>query len=158
MSLASQIAKQFREVVLNGTWVATNFKAQLTNINWEQATTKVDTLNTIATLTYHIDYYIAGLIQVFQGGSLDIRDKYSFDAPPITSQKDWEDRLQTLWNDAETFANLIENLTDEALMQDFVEEKYGNNYINIQAMIEHCYYHLGQIVLIKKLTESNSKS
>lgn len=158
MSLASQIAKQFREVVLNGTWVATNFRAQLTNINWEQATTKVDTLNTIATLTFHIDYYIAGLIQVFQGGSLDIKDKYSFDAPPITSQKDWEDRLQKLWNNAETFAYLIENLNDEELMEAFVEEKYGNNYINIQAMIEHCYYHLGQIVLIKKLTETNSKS
>lgn len=158
MSLAPQIAKQFREVVLNGTWVATNFRAQLTNINWEQATTKVDTLNTIATLTFHIDYYIAGLIQVFQGGSLDIKDKYSFDAPPITSQKDWEDRLQKLWNNAETFAYLIENLNDEELMEAFVEEKYGNNYINIQAMIEHCYYHLGQIVLIKKLTETNSKS
>ena len=151
MTLASQIAKQFREVMLHGTWVATNFKVQLTNINWEQATTKVGTLNTIATLTFHIDYYISGLIQVFQGGTLDIRDKYSFDAPSITSQKDWENRLQKLWNNAETLSNLIENLTDEALMQPFVEEKYGNNYINIQAMIEHCYYHLGQIVLIKKM-------
>lgn len=158
MTLASQIAKQFREVILNGTWVATNYKAQLENVTFKQATTKVDNLNTIAVLTFHIDYYIAGLIQVFKGGSLDIRDKYSFYAPPITSQKDWEDRLQKLWNDAETFANLIENLTDEALMQDFVEEKYGNNYINIQALIEHCYYHLGQIVLIKKLIEANSKS
>jgi len=158
MTLASQIAKQFREVMLIGTWVATNYKTQLDNVTWKQATTKVDNLNTIAELTFHIDYYIAGLIQVFQGGSLDIRDKYSFDAPPITSKKDWEDRLQKLLNDAETFANLIENLTDEALMQDFVEEKYGNNYINIQALIEHCYYHLGQVVLIKKLIESNSKS
>lgn len=158
MTLSSQIAKQFREVILNGTWVATNFKTQLANVTWEKATTKVENLNTIAALTFHIDYYIAGLMQVFQGGPLDIRDKYSFDAPPIKSQKDWEDRLQKLCNDAETFSKLIENMTDEALMQNFVEEKYGNNYINIQAMIEHCYYHLGQIVLIKKLIEANSKS
>lgn len=156
MTLTNQITKQFREVILNGTWVATNYKSQLDNITWKQAITKVDNLNTIAVLTFHIDYYIAGLIQVFQGGTLDIRDKYSFDAPPITSQKDWEQRLQKLWDDAETFSNLIENLTDEALMQAFVEEKYGNNYINIQAMIAHCYYHLGQIVLIKKLIETNS--
>jgi hypothetical protein len=27
-------------------------------------------------------------------------------------------------------------------------------YINIDAMIEHCYYHLGQIVLIKKLLKN----
>ena len=156
MNLTSQIAKQIREVLLDGTWVATNFKTQLSDMSWEQATTKVNSLNTIAALTFHIDYYIAGLIRAFQGGTLDIKDKYSYDAPPITSQKDWEQRMQKLFDNAETFANLIEQMTDDSLMQPFVEEKYGNNYINIQAMIEHCYYHLGQIVLIKKLIKTNS--
>lgn len=33
----------------------------------------------------------------------------------------------------------------------FVEEKYGSYYRNIDAMIEHSYYHLGQIVLINKI-------
>jgi hypothetical protein len=156
MNLSKQIANQFRDVLLTGTWVATNFKTQLSDINWEQANTKVKSLNTIAALTFHIDYYLAGLIQVFQVGTLDIRDKYSFDAPPITSQIDWEQRLQKLWSNAETFANLIEKMDDATLMKPFVEKKYGNNYINIQAMIEHCYYHLGQIVLIKKLIRANS--
>ena len=158
MTISSQIAKQIREVLLNGTWVATNYNVQLSDVNWVQATTKVQDLNTIAILAFHIDYYLEGLIQVLRGGTLDIKDKYSYDAPPITSQTDWENRLQKLFRDAETFANLIEHMTDEALMQPFVEEKYGNNYINLQAMIEHCYYHLGQIVLIKKLLTSNSKS
>jgi hypothetical protein len=74
----------------------------------------------------------------------------------MTSQTDWEQRLQKLWSNAETFANLIEQMDDSTMMEPFVEEKYGNNYINIQAMIEHCYYHLGQIVLIKKLMQANS--
>jgi hypothetical protein len=156
MNLSKQIANQFRDVLLTGTWVATNYKTQLNDVNWEQATTKVKSLNTIADLTFHIDYYLAGLLQVVQGGILDIRDKYSFVAPPISSQNDWEQRLQKLWNDAETFANLIEQMDDSTMMEPFVEEKYGNNYINIQAMIEHCYYHLGQIVLIKKLMQANS--
>lgn len=156
MTLSSQIANQFREVLLHGTWVATNYKAQLTDVNWVQANTKVKSLNTIADLTFHIDYYLAGLLQVFQGGTLNISDKYSFEAPPITSQNDWEQRLQKLWNDAEALTNLTEQMDDTTLMQPFVDEKYGNNYCNIQAMIEHCYYHLGQIVLIKKLILVNS--
>ena len=156
MNLATQIAKQLREVLLEGTWVATNYKVQLEDVDWKQATKKVADLNTIADLTFHINYYLEGLIQVFQGGKLDIKDKYSYDAPPITSAKDWDERMQKLFYDAETFATLIENLSVQDLMQSFVEEKYGNNYINIQAMIEHCYYHLGQIVLIKKLLKSNS--
>jgi len=158
MTLSKQIAKQIKEVFLDGTWVATNYKTQLSDVSWAQAITKVNDLNTIADLAFHIDYYLDGLIRVFQGGTLDIKDKYSYDAPAIASEKDWELRLQKLFNDAETFAQLVEQMTDNEIMQPFVEEKYGNNFINIQAMIEHCYYHLGQIVLIKKLLKVNSKS
>ena len=151
MTLSKQITNQIREVLLNGTWVATNYKVQLEDVDWKQATTKVADLNTVADLIFHIDYYLVGLIQVFNGGSLDIKDKFSNDAPQITSATEWDKRKQKLFHDAETFANLVEKMTEEELMAPFVEAKYGNNYINIQAMIEHSYYHLGQIVLIKKL-------
>ncbi len=41
-----QLATRFREVILNGTWIAnTNFKAQLDETNWEMVTTKVGNLN-----------------------------------------------------------------------------------------------------------------
>jgi hypothetical protein len=156
MTLSKQISNQVREVLLNGTWVATNYNLQLSDVDWKQATSKVADLNTIAALTFHIDYYLDGLNRVFQGGSLDIRDQYSYDAPEITFEEDWERRKHNLLKDAETFANLVEKMTEEELMAPFVEDKYGNNYVNIQAMIEHCYYHLGQIVLIKKLLKTNS--
>ena len=63
MSSVSQLAKRFREVLLDGLWIAnTNFKDQLSNVTWEQATAKVGSLNTIAMLTFHIDYYITNLL------------------------------------------------------------------------------------------------
>ncbi|MEG2310345.1 MAG: DUF1572 domain-containing protein, partial [Chryseobacterium sp.] len=77
MSTTSQLSKRFREVLLDGKWIAnTNFKEQLSDVTWEQATTKIDSLNTIAMLTFHIDYYIAGLVNVFEGGDLEIKDKF----------------------------------------------------------------------------------
>lgn len=77
MKQTKQIAEQFKEVLLNGNWVAaTNYKAQLSDLSWEQATTKVSSLNTIAALTFHIDYYISGILNVFKNGKLEIRDKY----------------------------------------------------------------------------------
>lgn len=152
MSLATQAANRFREVILNGTWVAnTNFKAQLSDITWQLATHKVGTFNTIAALTYHIHYYIAGILNVFEGGTLDIKDKYSFDLPPIQSQEDWEQLRDKLWSDAEKFAHFVEQMPDEKLHAVFVDEKYGTYLRNIDGMIEHSYYHLGQVVLIKKL-------
>ncbi len=152
MKRTTQIANRFREVILNGTWVAnTNFKAQLSDVTWEQATKKVGTFNTLAALTFHIDYYIAGILNVLEGGSLDIRDRYSFDLPPIESQKDWEKLLDKIWSDAEKFANMVEQMPEERLNEVFVDEKYGTYQRNIDGMIEHSYYHLGQVVLIKKM-------
>lgn len=152
MSSTSQLAKRFREVLLDGLWIAnTNFKDQLKDVTFEQATAKVGSLNTIAMLTFHIDYYIAGLINVFESGDLEIRDQFSFDLPPIESQEQWEDLLNKLWNDAEKFAVLLEKMPDSKMDEVFVDEKYGTYLRNIDGMIEHAYYHLGQITLIKKL-------
>ncbi len=157
MKLSTQIANQFREVYLNGTWVAnTNLKDQLSSVSVEQAQTKVGSLNTIAALAFHVNYYVAGVIKVLEGGSLDIRDKFSYDLPPIKSAKDWENLREKMWTDGERFASLVEQMSEEQLHAPFVEEKYGNYYRNITCMIEHCYYHLGQIVLIKKLVSQET--
>lgn len=156
MKSTHEIAKQFREVILNGTWIAnTNYKDQLNNLDWKIATTQFQSLNTIAILAQHIHYYIKGINNVFKGGTLDIKDKFSFDFPLIESQSDWENFLTVFWTDAELFATLIEQMPDEKLNQVFTDEKYGTYYRNIDAMIEHAYYHLGQIVLIKKCLANN---
>jgi len=146
------LANRFREVILNGTWVAnTNFKHQLADSDWKMATAKVDSLNTISVLAQHIHYYINGINDVFKGGTLDIKDTYSFDFAPIESQEQWDSFLKKFWNDAEEFALLIEQMSAENLKAAFTDEKYGSFQRNIDCMIEHSYYHLGQIVLIKKL-------
>lgn len=156
MSSASQLAKRFREVMLDGLWIAnTNFKDLLSDVSVEQATAKVGNLNTIAMLTFHIDYYIAGLINVFEGGDLEIRDQFSFDLPSVESQQEWEGLLHKLWSDSEKFAVLLEQMPDSKMNEVFVNEKYGTYLRNIDGMIEHAYYHLGQISLIKKLLKTN---
>lgn len=152
MSSVLQLSKRFREVLLDGLWIAnTNFKDQLSDVSWELAVTKIGSLNTIAMLTFHIDYYIAGIVNVFEGGALEIRDQFSFDLPPIESQEQWEQLLNKLWTDSEKFATLLERIPDSQLDEVFVDKKYGTYQRNIDGMIEHAYYHLGQITLIKKL-------
>ncbi len=152
MNPSLQIANRFREVILNGTWIAnTNFKDQLANLDWQIAIKKVDSFNTIADLAQHIHYYISGILNVFNGGSLDIKDQFSFNFPAIESQEQWNLFLDRFWNDAEEFARNVEVMSDEKLNSVFVDEKYGTFRRNIEAMIEHSYYHLGQIVLIKKM-------
>lgn len=146
------IANRLREVLLDGHWIAnTNYQEQLLNTSWEQATEKVASLNTIAALTFHINYYLEGLLNVLNGGRLDIKDKYSFDVPEIHSDTAWDALVSDFLSHAETFSRKIEQLPDYTLDQPFQDEKYGSYLRNMEGVIEHSYYHLGQIVLIRKL-------
>lgn len=146
------LASRIREVLLDGRWIAnTNFKEQLQGVNWQQAIQKVGNLNTIALLTFHINYYLGGLLDAFETGRLEIRDKYSFDLPEIKSAADWERLVADFLRNAEQFAAKVEQMDDRIFDQPFVDEKYGSYLRNIEGIIEHSYYHLGQVVLIKKL-------
>lgn len=146
------IAARLREVLLDGHWIAnTNYQEQLQNLTWQQATQKVDSLNTIAALTYHINYYLTGLLHAFEKGKLEISDKFSFDLPPIKSEEDWQKLVTEFLRNAEKFATEVEQMEDRLFDQPFVDEKYGNYLRNIEGVIEHSYYHLGQISLIKKM-------
>ena len=150
------IATRLREVLLNGHWIAnTNYKEQILSINWQQAIQKVDSLNTIAALTYHINYYLAGLLNAFENGKLEISDKYSFDIQQIRLETDWNKLVTDFLDNSEKFANQVEQMNDSIFDQPFIDEKYGSYLRNIEGVIEHSYYHLGQISLIKKMITLN---
>ena len=156
MKLTESLAIRLKEVFTEGKWVTgTNFKEQICNLDWKEAMHKIDNLNSIADLTFHINYYIAGVSKVLEGGPLEIRDKFSFDYPPIKSEKDWKDLVNKFCADAERFIKLVENMEEKRLSEDFVDEKYGTYHRNLDLMIEHSYYHLGQIILIKKMLSTS---
>ena len=156
MTKSSTIASRLREVLLNGHWIAnTNYKEQILSINWQQAIQKVGSLNTIAALTYHINYYLAGLLNAFENRKLEISDKYSFDLPQINSEADWSKLVSDFLSNAEKFASHVEQMDDTIFDQPFIDEKYGNYLRNIEGVIEHSYYHLGQISLIRKMIMVN---
>lgn len=158
MNLPAQIAKLFRDVHYGGNWTSVNLKENLAGLTWQQATTKVYSFNTIADLVYHMNYYVSAVLKVLQGEPLNASDKYSFDHPPIRSQQEWEKLLTKTCTDAENFATLVEQLPESKLWETFSDEKYGNYYRNIHGVIEHCHYHLGQIVLIKKILLQANKN
>lgn len=159
MTRSELLASRLREVLLDGHWIAnTNFKEQLQTVNWEQATQKAGNLNTIAALTYHVNYYLAGLIHAFETGKLEIRDQYSFDLPSLLTEEDWQKLVTGFLKNATDFIDLVSQMPDERLDAVFIDAKYGTCLRNIEGVIEHSYYHLGQISLIRKLISEPSGS
>jgi hypothetical protein len=49
------------------------------------------------------------------------------------------------------FINTIEKMETSKLHEPFVQEQYGTYARNLEGVIEHSYYHLGQVVLLKNM-------
>lgn len=151
MNISEQIAKHLREVYFGGNWTSVNLKDQLTDVSWQQATSQVYGLNTIAVLLNHMQYYLDVVGRVLDGEPLVGKDSESFTHPPIQNQEDWVYMQQQAWAAAENFACQIEQVPDSRLSEDFTDPKYGNYYRHLHGIIEHLHYHLGQIAIIKKI-------
>lgn len=159
MERSTYLSNRLKELFLDGKWIAnTNYKAILSDLNWQDAVRKIGDLNSIAAITYHINYYLAGLVHMLHTAELTIRDQYSFDLPTINTESDWQDLVQTLERNATIFATQVAALSDETLDAVFVHPEYGNYQRNIEAVLEHSYYHLGQISLLKKLIRTSTTS
>ncbi len=151
MTQTSLLAKHIREVHFGGNWTWVNLQKTLEDVTLEEAVTKLYSFNTIAALSFHINYYVNAILNVLKGFPINANDKYSFDVPPLSTQQDWNTLREKIWQQGEEIVTLTEQLPDSKLPEIFVEEKYGSYHRNLLGLIEHTHYHLGQIVILKKL-------
>ncbi len=155
MNTSKEIAKHLYEVYFGGNWTTTNLSDELTDLTWEEAVQEIEGFNTIATLAFHVNYFSQSVSEVLEGNPLTSKDEFSFNHPEINSQENWNQFLNSVLEDGKIFSNLIKELPDEKLYQPFVDDKYGNYYRNLHGIVEHIHYHLGQIVILKKLIRLN---
>lgn len=152
-TLTPLIAKHLRDVYCGGNWSTVNLLSVLKDVNVEMANAVVPGCNSIAALSYHINYYVAAVAKVLEGEALIAKDADSFNHPTYHNEAEWQAFIVQAESDAERFASALEKLTDHLLTEAFTDEKYGNYFRNLHGIIEHCYYHLGQIVILKKVLQ-----
>lgn len=157
MHYTKNIAKHLHEVYNGGNWTWVNLQDTLKDVTWQQATAKVYNFNTIAVLAYHIGYYADTILNVLRGNPLESKDELSFNHPPINNAEDWDAMRNKVKDDWNNLVAAIEQLPDEKLGEFFVQEKYGIYYRNLHGLIEHTHYHMGQIVILKKLLQAEER-
>lgn len=156
-SKSAYLAERIRSVFLNGTFIAnTNYKDQILHLDLKTALIKIAECNCIYELVYHVNYYIQGLNHFLKDGELTISDTFSFPTNLTPSEDEWEQLKHNFLAAVEVFALRIEQLDQDILTSTFVKKEYGDFERNIDGQIEHAYYHLGQIVLLKKIITSHN--
>lgn len=148
---SAALSEHFKTFYFGGNWTAVNMQDTLGQVSFETAMKRIGDCNTIAILVYHIHYYVLAVTKVLEGGPLDAKDKYSFDLPEIKSEEEWKQFVEEVLAAGRHFAELVATVPDDQLGQPFAGGQYGTVYRNIAGLIEHSHYHLGQIVLLKKL-------
>jgi hypothetical protein len=151
MSTTKLLAKHFKEVYFGGNWTSSNLKETLDDITVDEANFKIADFNTILCLSYHIHYFVVVQTTFLKGLEVKASDKLSFNHPEINDEIEWQEYKNKLLNEAAELIQLLEKLDDDILLFDFIAPQYGNYFRNINGLIEHTHYHLGQINLIKKL-------
>lgn len=151
MNPSITLAQRLDEVLLSGKWIAhTNVHEQLMQTDFSEAMQRCGGSNTIAQLAFHLLYYVEGLQRVIDGGPLDIKDRESFNMPALASSSDWDALRKRYLKAASQFVQSVKNMNEKRLHSDFVDAQYGTWQRNLEGVIEHSYYHLGQMVLIRK--------
>jgi len=154
MNTSQLLAQQFRDVYFGKNWTWSWIQEQLKDVDLQQAKATPCGNNSILKLAYHLHYYVHEVLKVLNGEELKSKDEYSWNTPEITSEEAWQDLLIKMFSEAELFAKAVEKLPHNIWDKDFTEKKYGSYFRNISGITEHCHYHLGQIVLIKKYLNS----
>jgi hypothetical protein len=153
MSLTKQIAMHIRDIHFGNNWTDSDMTTVLKDVTWQEAMDSSLPCNSIALLVFHMNAYLCVVHQRLSGKGLTFKHEDSLITPAIASEADWQALLQQTWDDAEAFAKAVEQFPEARLWADF-SPTHGNFYKNIQGIVEHNHYHLGQIALVKKLLRS----
>lgn len=151
MNISESLANHLHQAYFGVNWTERDLQSTLSDVTFKQAIHKVDGFNTILALAFHVNYFVHEVIPVFKGGELKASDAFSFGHPKIGSEEDWKEFKETLWEDARALVKCIRDFPLDGWENIFVDEKYGSYFSNILGIIEHIHYHLGQIVVVKKM-------
>lgn len=153
MEVLKSIAQHLKEVHYGGNWTEVSIADALIDVAFEEANTQtIMSVNTIAMLLHHITYWNRIIVQRANGTVPFINAANGFNVPDINSVNDWEMLKQDNLRSAEELAAVILNFDADKLNTPILPE-HDTAYRNFQGSVEHVHYHLGQMVMIKKLVK-----
>ncbi|WP_281232324.1 DinB family protein [Flavobacterium gelatinilyticum] len=151
MSENKRISALYQSIYNGNPWLEVNLADTLKNVNAEQAYRKINpNLNTIWEIVNHLIQWRRNILQRMQGETIITPDHNYFVPVLDPSEAAWEQSLQTLAKTQEAWNTFFEDFDDADLTKIYVNNGH-TYYEHIHGIIQHDVYHLGQIVILKKM-------
>ncbi|MBW1654754.1 DinB family protein [Flavobacterium quisquiliarum] len=151
MSESKRISNLYQSIYNGNPWLEVNLANTLKNVTAEQAYKKANpNLNTIWEIVNHLIQWRRNILERMQGEVIVTPDHNYFVPVLDPSEAAWAQSLQTLAKSQESWSTFFESFNDEDLAKIYVNNGH-TYYEHIHGIIQHDVYHLGQIVILKKL-------
>lgn len=151
MKITELIAQHITEVFEGDNWTDVNIKDTLQDVDYREATTVTKaSYNTIAALLHHLGFYNEIVSMRLLGINPEIDEINGFNVPAIKNEQDWQQLKDAAFASAHNLADAVRKFPEEQL-NDLTVTGHSTYYKTLHGIAEHAHYHLGQIVLLKKL-------
>ena len=151
MSENKRISNLYQSIYNGNPWLEVTLSHTLENVTAEQAYRKVNpNLNTIWEIVNHLIQWRRNILRRVQGETVVTPDHNYFVPILDSSEAAWEQSLQSLAKSQELWNAFFEDFNDSDLEKIYVNNNH-TYYEHIHGIIQHDVYHLGQIVILKKL-------
>ena len=157
MKITELIAQHLLDVHEGGNWTEVDIASTLEDVSLYEATmhTKASP-NTIASLLHHISFWNRVIVQRAKGIAIQVNDANGYDHPPLQTVEDWQQLKDDNRQSARELADAIKAF-DEVKLLEPILPNYSTAYKNLQGSVEHVHYHLGQMVILKKLIRNRAE-
>ena len=158
MKIAPVVARHVGEVV-HGNWTDIYLDDTIADVTYEEAMALPPGItNSIAMLVNHLGFYNGIVSARIDGKNPAVNDANGFDVN-INGDAEWQQLKLIVIKSFYTLADKVKELPEEKLWQ-LTPGGNSSFYKTFQGISEHAHYHLGQIVLLKKIirfAKSNEK-
>jgi len=155
MNIAQHASQHYYEAFYGDNWSEIDYKEVLDGLSFTEAVSITPaSANSIAAIIYHVTFYSKTILQRLQGNNPKINEANGFDMPEIKIESGWQTLKQLFFEAANDLTAAIKNIPEEKWDKP-IFEYHDTFYKTVAGATEHAYYHLGQILILKKVLRNN---
>lgn len=157
MKITELIATHVLEAHEGRNWTEVDVRSTLEDVTLKEATMNTRaSANSIASLLQHLTYWNRVIIKRINGIVVPESEDNGYSGPVMHTEQDWIWLRADNISSAYELANAIRTF-DEARLELPILPEHSSAYKNLHGSVEHVYYHLGQMVILKQLIRAGQE-
>jgi uncharacterized damage-inducible protein DinB len=151
MEETKRISKLFSDLYDGDAWIDVTIVGTLKNVNSGQAFSRpIANLNTIWEIVNHLISWRETVLKRMKGEIVEEPEKNFFETVKNNSEDAWSSTLKRFEESQQMWMEFLSKFNNQDMGKFYVQSKY-TYYDMIHGILQHDTYHLGQVVMLKKI-------